>query len=138
LLPSSRTLATLALFWESIELPTHESTSDPDEEELHVIRALVDEGIVNLRDVSRVSDEAIYDAEGREVAAVWEQTTPGTTIETIHVAFAEEIIRARARRVARLIEARARSDSSRRRFPSLMWSCLSPRRHSFISRSVVR
>ena len=109
LLPSSRTLATLALFWESIELPTHESTSDPDEEELHVIRALVDEGIVNLRDVSRVSDEAIYDAEGREVAAVWEQTPPGTTIATIDVAFAEEIIRARARRVARLIEARAQT-----------------------------
>jgi hypothetical protein len=106
--PSAQMLATLSLFWESIEVPVFHGTPDPASEEQELIAALIDEGIVRLHHISGVRglDDALL-AEAEEVAKAWARTPPGTTAETIDLGVAEELIVARARRVAAATQRRA-------------------------------
>lgn len=50
-------LSTLALFWDSIELPIHPAIPDPDDEERAAIERLIEHGVVRLhqRTLSRSS-----------------------------------------------------------------------------------
>lgn len=81
--PSAQMLATLALFWESIELPVYYGTSAPAEDEQALVTALIDEGILRLRLVGE--EPGVEDAErieAVEVAGAWARTPPGTTSRT--------------------------------------------------------
>jgi hypothetical protein len=106
--PSATMLATLSLFWESIEVPVFHGTPDPPEEEQELISTLIDEGIVRLHHLSGVRglDDALL-AEAKDVARAWSRTPPGTTAETIDLPVAEELIVARARRAAAVTQRRA-------------------------------
>jgi hypothetical protein len=79
-----------------------------------LIATLIDEGIVRLHHLSSVRglDDALL-VEAEEVARAWSRTPPGTTAETIDLSVAEELIVARARRVAAVTQRRAEWDSLR-------------------------
>jgi hypothetical protein len=89
-------------------------TPYPPDEEQELIATLIDEGIVRLHHLSSVRglDDALL-VEAEEVARAWSRTPPGTTAETIDLSVAEELIVARARRVAAVTQRRAEWDSLR-------------------------
>jgi hypothetical protein len=106
--PSGRMLATLALFWESIELPIYFGTNAPAEEDQELVAALIDEGVLRLRPVkAEPGVEHAERIEAIEVARAWARTPPGTTSKTLDMSIAEEIVVARAHRVARSLQDRA-------------------------------
>jgi hypothetical protein len=97
-LPPREVLTTLPLFWESIELPLHAGMGDPPDDQRELIETLIEEGVLRIHHLPR--PDHFLTAEAVEIAAVWARTPPDTTAATVDPALAEEIIAARARRVA--------------------------------------
>jgi hypothetical protein len=107
--PAGGALATLALFWESIELPIDRMTSAPSDDEQELVSRLLQEGILRLHPLRTTSenDGSPDQIEAAEVARTWSRTPPGATPATVDVEIIEEIAVARARRVARCVRRRA-------------------------------
>jgi hypothetical protein len=106
--PSGGTLATLALFWESIELPVYPGSPDPPDGAQDLVDGLMNVGAIRIRelDLARTYGTAFAgadEAEAKQVAAAWARTSPDTTASTIELDIADAIVVARARRVAQVL-----------------------------------
>lgn len=107
-LPSVALLSTLALYWDTIDLVVDpEGTPNPSDSEQEAIYALHDAGVLRVSLIRTLPEtHAAWEEEARQIASVWEQTSPDTTAATLPRELAEQIVVARARRVAQTVKAR--------------------------------
>jgi hypothetical protein len=105
-LPPREVLASLALFWDSIEVPVHGLLGDPPPEHRQDIETLIEQGVLRPHRISGNTGPA-YAQEAREIAEAWAATPADTTAESVDLATAEKIIGARARRVAGILQLHA-------------------------------